>query len=206
GAAVLFVFVQPLVGWAESYRPGGGREPRFLAEAFPEYQLTDLWAAISAAPPGRVLAVSSQFRFRRHGTEVWPTYLFALVPVFTGRELVGGTYAHWTPVATAYWTGRADAPVLDNRTDLLDDQAIFGLNWRAMGDARFAEVVRRLGVGVILATEYDLYARTYLDRSPLFRTVKSTPYWVVYGANTPPSAPVTSAPSDLRPRATWVGP
>src|SRR5262249_40176154 len=50
------------------------------------------------------------------------------------------------------------------------------------------------------------YARTYLDRSSLFRTVKTTPYWVVYGANTPPAATVTSAPGDLRPRATWVAP
>jgi hypothetical protein len=174
----LLVF-QPFPGWVNGYRPTPGGEPRFLREATAAYQLDRLWATLRASPGGRVLFTSSVFRLRQAGGNV-PTYLMALTPALAGRETIGGTFQHWAPVAAFYWYGLPLPRVMAERTDLKDDQTIFGLPWRGMDEARLLAILRALNVTEVVATEYDVWARTFLDRSPAFEAVLRERQFNVY--------------------------
>ncbi|GIW08667.1 MAG: hypothetical protein KatS3mg060_3472 [Dehalococcoidia bacterium] len=126
-----------------------------------------------------MLFTSSVFRLRQTGTTV-PSYLMALAPVLAGRESIGGTFQHWTPISTYYWHGSDRPRMMTERTDLKDDQTIFGLPWRAMDEAALLAALRKLNVTDVVATEYDLWTRTYLDRSPAFEVVLSDPQYNIY--------------------------
>lgn len=176
---LVWLVVQPFPRWLEYYRPAAGSEPRFLRDATAAYRLQGLWDALRANPGGRVLFTSSVFRLRQTGTSV-PTYLMALAPALAGRESIGGTFQHWTPVSTYYWHGDNRPRMMTERTDLKDDQTLFGLPWRAMDEAALLAALRKLNVTDVVATEYDLWTRTYLDRSPAFEVVLADPLYNVY--------------------------
>lgn len=174
-----WLVIQPFPRWLEYYRPMPGGEPRFLRDATAAYRLQPLWDTLRGNPGGRVLFTSSVFRLRQTGTSV-PTYLMALAPVLAGRESIGGTFQHWAPIATYYWHGDNRPRMMTERTDLKDDQTLFGLPWRAMDEAALLAALRKLNVTDVVATEYDVWARTFLDRSPAFAVVLSDPLYNVY--------------------------
>jgi len=118
-----------------------------------------------------VLVTSSQVHFR-DAVEDWPSYLMTTIPVWTGRETIGGTFHHWTPVAVTYWYGEERPAVMRELTHLLDDQRLFGRSWDQMDDAGLYEMCRRLDVTTVLCADDDVNARGFLDRSPLFQS-----YW-----------------------------
>ncbi|MFN8534228.1 MAG: hypothetical protein U0556_11865 [Dehalococcoidia bacterium] len=176
---LVYLVVQPFPRWLEYYRPAPGSEPKFLREATSAYQLDDLWATLRANPGGRVLFTSSVFRLRQTGGSI-PSHLMALAPALSGRETIGGTFQHWTPISTFYWQGGERPRMMTERTDLKDDQTIFGLRWREMDEPALLAALRALNVTDVVASEYDVWTRTYLDRSPAFETVRSTPFYNVY--------------------------
>jgi len=157
--------------WGGMARFREGSQPRFLSQANVQYRLPELWAELKREPAGRVLITSSQVHFR-DAVEDWPSYLMTTIPVFTGRETIGGTFHHWTPVAVTYWYGADRPAVMRELTHLLDDQRLFGQAWSQMDDAGLYEMCRRLDVTTVLCADDDLNARAFLDRSPRFQS-----YW-----------------------------
>ncbi len=157
--------------WGGMARFREGSQPRFLSQANEEYRLSELWAELAREPAGRVLVTSSQVHFR-DAIEDWPSYLMTTIPVFTGRETIGGTFHHWTPVAVTYWYGAERPAVMRELTHLLDDQRLFGQAWSQMDDAGLYEMCRRLDVTTVLCADDDRNARAFLDRSARFQS-----YW-----------------------------
>jgi hypothetical protein len=166
---LILALVASLLGGMARFREGS--QPRFLSQANEQYRLPELWAELQREPAGRVLVTSSQMHFRDQW-EDWPSYLMTTIPVFTGRETIGGTFHHWTPVAVTYWYGEDRPAVMRELTHLLDDQRLFGRSWDQMDDAWLHEMCRQLDITVILAADDDLNARAFLDRSPRFQS-----YW-----------------------------
>jgi hypothetical protein len=166
---LILALVASFLGGMARFRVGS--QPRFLSQANEQYRLPELWAELKREPAGRVLVTSSQVHFHDTG-EDWPSYLMTTIPVWTGRETIGGTFHHWTPVAVTYWYGAERPAVMRELTHLLDDQRLFGRSWSQMDDAGLYEMCRRLDVTAILAADDDLNARAFLDRSPRFQS-----YW-----------------------------
>lgn len=196
-ATLGFLVFQPFPKWVEYYRPQPAGEPRFLSDAVRDYRLERLWDVLRQNPGGRVLFTSSVFRLRQTGDNV-PSYLMALTPKFTGRETIGGTFQHWAPVATFYWYGDSRIPVMQDRTDLKDDDTIFGLKWRQMDEAALVEDLKKLNVTDVVATDYDIWTRTFLDRSPAFKAVHNDPQYVVYRLVGYEPSPVSADPSSVK--------
>ncbi|MBU1749378.1 MAG: hypothetical protein KKA73_16960 [Chloroflexi bacterium] len=174
-ALLALVFVMAISLWTGLAQFRAGSQPRFLSQANEQYRLPELWTELQREPDGRVLVTSSQVHFHDEapgGVEDWPSYLMTTIPVWTGRETIGGTFHHWTPTALTYWYGEERPAVMRELTHLLDDQRLFGHSWDQMDDAWLHEMCRRLYVTTILCADDDVNARGFLDRSPLFQS-----YW-----------------------------
>lgn len=155
------------------------REPFFLSDAVREYKLDVFWTTLRAEP-GRVLFTSSTTRLQAQGGEFQPTTLAALSPQYTGREIIGGTFTHWSPIAAALWIGESHPPVLRGLVEENDGVRLFGVEWEQMQDRKLLEWCRRLDITTIVATADDFTARTMLDASPLFQSYYNNGLYFVY--------------------------
>jgi hypothetical protein len=151
-------------------------------ELFQHDAFKGLWNALRDDPAagGRVI-------FTSYYTEVpypdgWTvsTSIKAMTPYFTGREIVGGTFSHWSPVARLLWVGNPWARVLPERVELEDDQRLFGVAWKDMDDAQLVEKLRALNVSTIVADGHDTNARARLDASPLFERFWDNGWFYLY--------------------------
>lgn len=155
------------------------REPFFLSDAVREYKLDEFWTTLRGEP-GRVLFTSFATRLRAKGGEFQPTTLAALSPQYTGREIIGGTFTHWSPIAAALWVGESHPPVLRGLVEDNDGTRLFGVEWEQMEDRKLLEWCRRLNITTIVATADDFSARTMLDASPLFQSYYNNGLYFVY--------------------------
>lgn len=161
--------------WFGPWQPGPDRGPPiFLDRAEAKYRLSEVWQQMSATP-GRVL-------FTSHYGLLFdiPTSLKAATPYLTGREIIGGTFTHRTPVGSYLWLGQADPPVLRGKVEHRDDQALMGIPWQTMSDEALSELIRRLNVTLIVTTATDRNARAFLDSSARFKPVWSNQLFTFY--------------------------
>jgi len=160
--------------WLGRWQPAPGRTPLFLGEAEAEFGLAEVWQEM-AETPGRIL-------FTAHYGLLFdiPTSLKAATPYLTGKEIIGGTFTHRTPVGSYVWTGRAYPPVLRGKVEHSDDYALAGVSWQAMTDEFLFDLVRRLNVTLLVTTAIDRNARDFLDESPRFRQSWSNGLFVLY--------------------------
>src|SRR5882724_7194306 len=94
-------------------------------------RLGDLWAALRAAPPGRVLFVRSAVPLvygGPGGTEWYRphTHVTALAPVFSQRAIVHGTFTHPSPIASLIYRGDAGPGPVTRLAEQLDGRSLFG--------------------------------------------------------------------------------
>ena len=163
--------------WMEQWQPGPDRTPIFLNEAEARYDLPAVWEQM-AATPGRVLFTSY------YGLLFdIPTSLKAATPYLTGREIIGGTFTHRSPVASYLWSGQANPPFLRDRIEAQDDKTLAGVSWEEMTDDHLFDLVRHFNGTLIVTTATDRRAQAFLDRSARFEPVWSNQLFALYQAS-----------------------
>lgn len=141
-----------------------------------------LWEALRDDPArdGRVLFTSYYLQVAWDDGRTTPTAIKAMTPYFTGREIVGGTFSHWSPVARLLWVGDPWARLLPERVELEDDRSLFGIPWDQMTDAALLEAAQALAVTTIVADADDVNARAMLDAAPHFRRFWDNGHFYLY--------------------------
>lgn len=177
-----------LATWDSFQYAGGGwddGEALFLSQVAAEPALAGLWETL-AAGEGRVLYTSSYLHLpQAEGTRL-PTALKTLTSYFSGREQVGGTFSHWSPVARLLWVGDPAARVLPERVEAEDDRTFLGIPWAEMDDERLASVAQAFNVGTLVTTSDDVQARTFLDGSANWQSYWNNGFFFLYRPTTPP--------------------
>ena len=163
-------------------------EPRFLSQAIYEYRLDELWATLRESP-GRVWFTSFYTHLNARGTESFPTTVTALTPMFSNRQIMGGTFGRWTtPISALLWSGKLNPPVLWGFPEDQDDRALFGVPIDQVSDTQLYDYCRRFNITTIVATINDFHTRTFLDASPYFESYYNNGYFFVYRVNNYESA------------------
>lgn len=118
-------------------------------------RLEDLWRALRAAPPGRILFVRSGVPLEWR-PEWWRphSHVTALTPLYTGREIVGGTFTHPSPVAGFVYSGSPVAPIT-LLAEQRDGVTLFGTPLAALRPAQLARAVAALRVSAVVALDED---------------------------------------------------
>jgi hypothetical protein len=155
--------------------------------AHPAFQ--GVWEALADDPTsGRVLFVSHYQHVTWPDGRRIPTTITSMTPYLAGREIVGGTFSHWSPVARWLWVGDPWARILPERVELEDNRRIFGIPWEHLDDAELAARLRALHVTVVVAGPADDKARLLFDQSAYFSRAWSNEAFTLYH--------LTGAPGD----------
>lgn len=134
----------------------------------------DLWETLRSGPDkeGRILFTSYYTYLRWPDGTITPTAIKAMTPFFTGREIVGGTFSHWSPVARLLWVGDPWATVLPERVEREDGRSLLGRPWHELDAGELAALAGALNITTVVADADDVEARQVLDATPDFQ-----PYW-----------------------------
>jgi hypothetical protein len=134
-------------------------------------RLPALWAALRAAPEGRVLFVRSAVPLA-FGREWWRphTHVTALTPHAAGREIVNGTFTHPSPIAALLYRGDAGPGPITTLVERLDGVSLFGRPLDGLDAAAFNARARRLRVSTVVALDEDLPRLAALADNPEFPT------------------------------------
>lgn len=163
----------------EKFFPRANDEPRFLQDARAQYQLDEFWQVLRATP-GRVWFTSYTTPLKKFGTEPFPTTLAALTPLFAGRDMIGGTYSLWSPVAALMWVGELETRVLHGLAEETNDRALFGVSTEALSDELLLDWVQRFNVTTVVASEDDYQTRLFLDASLHFQSYYNNGLFYAY--------------------------
>ncbi len=122
-----------------------------LAEVTARHGVDRLWDALRVGSD-RVLFVTSGLRLDRDPAWYAPhTHLTALAPIRAGREIVGGTFTHPSPVAARFYTGRSAVPRrLETLAERLDGRRLLGEPWEELSPGAFERFARRLRIGTVV--------------------------------------------------------
>jgi hypothetical protein len=161
-------------------------------------RLDALWQALRTAPPGRILFLRSgvPLEFR---PEWWRphSHLTALTPLRTGRDIVGGTFTHPSPVASYLYAGRAGGQPIGSLAEQLDGVSLLGRPLQQLGAADLGFLADRLRISAIVALEEDLDRLGALAASPDFSGPASIGPFRLYVSVVPRPAPEAVAPAEL---------
>ncbi len=173
--ALIAVALVALFGWSGSRGPTG--EPTLtlwptgtgwphLDTLSRERDLPRLWAALRDAPD-RVLFATSALRLGED--PAWyaaHSHVLSLAPLFTGREIVHGTFTHPGPLAARFYTGSATPPArLDTLVEQLDGERLLGQPWERLSAESFEAFARRLRVATVVVPTADVTRARFLAAS-----------------------------------------
>jgi hypothetical protein len=156
-------------------------------------RLDDLWRALAEAPPGRILFLRSAVPLE-YRPEWWRphTHVTALTPLRTGREIVGGTFTHPSPVAGLVYTGSARYAPITRLAEQLDGVAIFGQPLERLEPAEFRRLADRLRVSAVVALDEDAGRLPFLAEGSAFARPRAVgPFLVFIGKGAHPLPEVT---------------
>jgi hypothetical protein len=127
------------------------------------------WDALQNDPTqGRIFFVSNYLQLTWDDGVVTPTTINSMTPYFTNREIVGGTFSHWSPVARWLWVGDPRAELLPAQVESGDNRQLFGKPWEEITAEQLAADLTRLNVTTIVVGANDQKAREMFDASPHF--------------------------------------
>jgi hypothetical protein len=161
---------------------------RAKASAWPSYPATErglrlpaLWAALRAAPPGRVLFVRSGVPLV-YSLDWWRphTHITALTPLRASRAIVNGTFTHPSPTAALVYRGTTQGGAITELVERLDGRSLFGRPLDTLDVTTFNEYARRLGVSVVVALDEDGPALRALADNPLFASRRIEPPFILW--------------------------
>jgi hypothetical protein len=152
-------------------------------------RMDDLARTLAQAPAGRVLFVRSGVPLV-FGTEWYRphTHVTALVPAMTGREIVGGTFTHGSPIAALVYRGDAGPRPIDRLAEHLDGHSLFGRPLDVLDATTFDGHARRLRVAAVVALEDDAPRLPFVADPARYRR-HAVPPFLVFTALDPPRAP-----------------
>jgi hypothetical protein len=197
-AAVAALAVFGLHGQTLMLWPRAGAWPS-LASIERGVRLTDFWRALTPLPEGRVLFVRSGVPLV-FGTEWWRphSHATALTPrAAGGREIIGGTFTHPSPVAALVYRGDAGPGAITRLAEQADGRTLFGEPLGALDRARFSGRVDRLGVVAVVTLEDDAASLGWLAEDARFSRRLASPPFVVYARSAAAAVPLR------QPDATW---
>lgn len=150
-------------------------------------RLEDLWRALRQAPPGRVLFIRSGVPLV-YGTQWYRphSHVTALTPFLAGRDIIGGTFTHGSPVAAFVYRGDAGPAPVTQLAERLDGRTLFGRPLDALDPAVFADHAGRLRVAAVVALEEDAANLGFLADSRYRRRVLP-PFLLFVARDAPPS-------------------
>jgi hypothetical protein len=156
-------------------------------------RLPALWAALQAAPPGRILFVRSGVPLV-YGTEWYRahTHVTALAPFYTGRQIVNGTFTHPSAIAALVYTGSPASRPIQALVERLDGHTLFGEPLGDIAASTLERFVGFLGVSVVVMLEEDAGRFPALESSEQFVRARSAPF-VLYVRSTPVALPAPLA-------------
>jgi hypothetical protein len=166
-------------------------------------RLTDLWTALRAAPPGRVLFVRSSvpLAYGSHGGSPGPrewyrphTHVTALAPVFSGRAIVNGTFTHPSPIAALAYRGDAGPGPITRLVEQLDGVSLFGRALDALDAETFNRYAERLGISVVVALDEDAPHLGFLDDNRAFARREAPEPFLLYARREAVALPRDVAP------------
>jgi hypothetical protein len=148
-------------------------------------RLTDLWAALREAPPGRVLFVRSAVPlvYGAQGRREWyrpHTHVTALAPVFSGRPIINGTFTHPSPIAALTYRGDAGPGPITRLAEQLDGVSLFGRPLDVLEPDTFNRYAERLGISVVVAIDEDSSRLRALDENSAFAKRASPAPFLIY--------------------------
>jgi hypothetical protein len=132
-------------------------------------RLGELWTAIRAAPPGRVLFLRSGVPLV-YGTDWWRphTHITALTPITAGRDIINGTFTHPSPVAALIYRGSAGPGAITTLVEELDGHSLFGRRLLELDAVTFNGYADRLHVSVVVTLDEDTGRLPMLDGNRAF--------------------------------------
>src|SRR5688572_29307403 len=170
GAAVVVAALALAGAWSHTLDlwPRPGVWPAYAATV-QGLRLGELWTAVRAAPPGRVLFLRSGVPLV-YGTEWWRphTHITALTPITAGRDIINGTFTHPSPVAALIYRGSAGPGAITTLVEELDGLSLFGRRLLDLDAVTFNGYAERLHVSVVVTLDEDTGLRRMLDDNQAF--------------------------------------
>jgi len=168
------------------------------AEVIRGARLEDLWRAIRAAPPGRVLFVRSGVPLE-YRPEWWRphSHLTALTPIESGRAIIGGTFTHPSPVAGFVYSGSPVAPIT-LLAEQRDGVTLFGAPLAALRPAQILRIADALRVSAVVALDEDAPWLGALGADAGFAPPRRIGPFLYFAALTPRALPESIGPGRLR--------
>lgn len=122
------------------------------------------WDALRADPTqGRVFFVSNYLHLTEEDGATIPTTVHSITPYLIGREIVGGTFSHWSPIARWLWVGEPHAKRLPAQVESTNGRQIFGKAWAELSHDEIALNLHRLNVTTIVVEASDQRAIHFFD-------------------------------------------
>jgi hypothetical protein len=151
-------------------------------------RLDELWRVLRAVLPGRVLFVRSGVPLV-YGTAWYRphTHLTALTPVLAGREIVGGTFTHGSPIAALVYRGDLGRAPITRLAEQLDGESLFGRPLDELDSATFDTYAAALRVSAVVALEDDVPRLRFLGDHPRMLRVPARPFIVFVFAERRPA-------------------
>ncbi len=137
--------------------------PRARVEAWPRldelsrtHELPRLWSALRG-DADRVLFLSSALRLGPDPAWYAPhSHVLSLAPIFTGREIVHGTFTHPAPLAARFYTGSPVPPArVETLAEELDGRRLLGQPWESLSPEVFEAFARRLRIATVVVPVAD---------------------------------------------------
>jgi hypothetical protein len=141
-----------------------------LDELSRHHHLPKLWEALRNGPPGRVLFATSRLNLRDE--EVWyapHSHLFALAPIWTGREIINGTFTHPSPLAATFYAGTERPGAIRTLVEQLDGHHLFGRPTWKLTPHELESLLTPLAISTVVADKQDPHLKTLLQESGRFR-------------------------------------
>jgi hypothetical protein len=145
--------------------PAADEWPTFQEVTY-RHQLDRLWNALRGGTD-RVLFVTSSVRLDKNPVWYAPhSHVMSLTPLRAGREIVGGTFTHPSPIAARFYTGQATPPArLVTLAEQLDGQRLLGEPWERLSGEVFDRFARRLRIGTVVVPSGDAARARFLGPS-----------------------------------------
>jgi hypothetical protein len=139
------------------------------------------WEALRNDPTtGRIFFVSNYLFLREEDGVVTPTTVNSMTPYLIGREIIGGTFSHWSPIARWLWVGDPRAKLLPAQVESGGNQQVFGKAWDQLSGDEFAANLTRLNVTTIVAHTNNEKAIAFFDASPHFTRYWQNDFFTIY--------------------------
>jgi hypothetical protein len=163
-------------------------------------RLEALWDLLGRTPRGRVLFLRSSVPLE-FGRDWWRahSHVTSLTPVLAGRDMVGGTFTHPSPVAGFFYRGLADGPgaltaPVRELAERLDGVSVFGRALARQRPGEFSRLAARLRVTSVVALDEDMPSLRFLTADPEWGFPARVGPFLVFTSATPRPLPEKIGP------------